>query len=64
MSNKEIEQLLKQEHIYKWQIAKTIGLHETSFVRWFREPLTKEQQMQILSAIQSIKLAKMKEESI
>lgn len=64
MSNKEIECLLRQKKIYKWQIAKQIGIHETSFVRWFREPLSQVQIQQILHAIDEIQsntLTKQKE---
>lgn len=60
MSNHEIEHLLKQESIYKWQVAKKIGIHETTFVRWFREELTQEQVQQVLSAIEEIKLDRLK----
>lgn len=62
MSNREIEYLLKQEGIYKWQIAKKIGIHETTFVRWFRKELTQEQIQQVLSAIEEIKLGRLKEQ--
>lgn len=62
MSNKEIERLLKQEKIYKWQVAKKIGIHETSFVRWFREQLSQEQERRILSAVEEIKLDRLKEQ--
>lgn len=56
MSNKEIEALLKQQKIYKWQVAKKLGMHETSFIRWFREELSQEQVQQVMSAIEEIKL--------
>ena len=60
MSNKEIERLLKQEKIYKWQIAKKLGIHETTFVRWFRDELTNEQKQQVMSAIEEIRLDRLK----
>ena len=59
MSNKEIEYLLKKKNIYKWQIAKKIGIHETSFVRWFREPLSQVQIQQVLHAIDEIQSDKL-----
>ena len=62
MSNDEIKQLLKKENIYMWQIAKVLNIHETTFGKWFREPVSKECQMQILSAVESIKLSRVKEE--
>lgn len=60
MSNRDIECLLKKEKIYKWQIAKTLGIHETSFVRWFREQLSQEQMQRVLSAVEEIKLDRLK----
>lgn len=62
MTNKEIEYVLKQEHIYKWQIAKKIGIHETSFIRWFREPLSEDKVQRVISAIEEIKLDRLKEQ--
>lgn len=62
MSNKEIEALLKQESIYKWQVAKKLGIHETSFIRWFREELSQDRVQQVLSAIEEIKLDRLKEQ--
>ena len=41
MSNDEIKQLLKKENIYMWQIAKVLNIHETTFGKWFREPVSK-----------------------
>lgn len=63
MSNAEIKRLLKRENIFMWQIAKVLKIHEVTFGKWFREPLSKEQQMQILSAVQSIKTLRLKEEN-
>lgn len=62
MSNKEIEALLKQRKIYKWQVAKKIGIHETSFVRWFREELSQKQVQQIVLAIEDIKKERLQKE--
>lgn len=62
MSNKELECLMKQENIYKWQVAKKIGIHETSFIRWFREELSEERKQQVMLAIEEIKLDRLKEQ--
>lgn len=62
MRNKEIEKLLREQKIYKYQIAKKLGIHETSFIRWFREELTENQIQQVLSAIEEIKLERLKEQ--
>lgn len=62
MNNKEITMLLKKEKICKWQVAKKLKIHETTFIKWFREQLTKEKQMQVLSAVEEIKLDRIKEQ--
>ena len=49
MSNQEMKKLLKEEHIYMWEV-------EATFSKWFREELTEEKQQQVLSAIEAIKL--------
>ena len=63
MSNAEIKRLLKNNNIYMWEVAKKLGIHETTFGKWFREPLSKDHQMQILSAVESIRLSRKKEEN-
>ncbi len=62
MSNKDIERLLKQEQIYKWEVAEKLGLHETSFCRWWRKELSQEQVQRVLSAVEEIKLDRLKEQ--
>lgn len=62
MSNKDIEYLLKKEQIYKWQIAEKLGLHETSFCRWWRKELSQEQVQMVLSAVEEIKLDRLEEQ--
>lgn len=61
MKNRDIEILLKKEKIYKWEIAKKLGIHETTFIRWFRDELTAEQLQQIYNAISLIKAEKLEE---
>lgn len=60
MVNEKIEMLLKKEKICKWQVAKKIGIHETTFSRWFRDELSKEQLQEILSAVEEIRLDRLK----
>ena len=56
MTKYEIERLIRAEDIYRWQIAKAIGIHESSLSRWFRsDELTEEQTHQILLAVEQIK---------
>lgn len=60
MSNQEIKALLHNENIYMWQVAKRLNVHETSFCKWFREQLSQEQVQKILSAVEEIKLDRLK----
>lgn len=62
MSNKDIERLLKHEQIYKWEVAEKLGLHETTFCRWWRKELSEEQAQRVLSAVEEIKLDRLKEQ--
>ena len=62
MNNQEIKELMKQNKIFMWQIAKKLNVYETSFCKWFREPLTQEREQQVLSAIEEIKLDRLKEQ--
>lgn len=62
MSNKEIKELLHRENIYMWQVAKKLGVHETTFCKWFRGELSQEQAQRVLSAVEEIKLDRLKEQ--
>lgn len=61
MTNEQIKKMLNENSIYMWQVAKVLGIHDTTFSKWFREPLTKDQQMQVSSAVENIKLSRMKQ---
>ena len=62
MSNKDIKELLHRENIYMWQVAKKLGVHETTFCKWFRDELSQEQVQRVLSAVEEIKLDRLKEQ--
>ena len=53
--NEGINSEIKRSRINKYEIAEKLGLHEFSFSRWFRKPLTEEQIEQIREAIKKIK---------
>lgn len=59
MKNQEIKKLLQEEHIYMWEVAKKLSIHEATFSKWFREELTDNKQQQILSAVKAIQLEKL-----
>jgi hypothetical protein len=56
MANDKIKELIKKNHLCSWQIAKVLEVHESVLSRWFREPLTNEQERLILLAIEKLKL--------
>lgn len=60
MSNEQIKTLMRENKIYMWQVAKVLEVHETVFCKWFREPLSQEQVQRILSAVEEIKLDRLK----
>ena len=60
MNNQEIKELMKQNKIFMWQVAKKLNVYETSFCKWFREELSEERKQQVLSAIEEIKLDRLK----
>lgn len=62
MSNQEIKELMKENSIYMWEVAKQLGVNETSFCKWFREPLTEEKQQRIILAIEEIRLDRLKQQ--
>lgn len=60
MSNEQIKTLMRENKIYMWQVAKRLNVHETSFCKWFREQLSQEQVQRVLSAVEEIKLDRLK----
>lgn len=60
MSNTTFKTLMKENNIYMWQVAKKLNVNETSFCKWFREELSEVRKQQVLSAIEEIKLDRLK----
>ena len=60
MNNAKIRALMKQNNIFMWQVAKKLNIYETSFSKLFREELSEERKQQVLSAIEEIKLDRLK----
>lgn len=53
--NDEIKKTIKESRILQYEIAAKIGVSEYTFCKWFRKPLTDEQQELILTTIAEIK---------
>lgn len=62
MDNEELRKMMKEDHIYLWQVAEKLEIHETTLVKKFRRELPSEQAKAVLSAIQEIKLDRLKEQ--
>lgn len=60
MNNAQIRAVMRDNNIYMWQVAKKLNVYETSFCKWFREELSEERKQQVLSAIEEIKLDRLK----
>ena len=62
MNNQQIREVMRENNIYMWQVAKTLNIYETSFCKWFREELSEERKQLVLSAIAEIKLDRLKQQ--
>lgn len=63
MQNIDIKNHMKSKHICSWEVAEKLNIHESTFCKWFRKPLTKEQETQVLSVIEEISLTRIKEQT-
>ena len=52
--NEDIKKRIKDYGLYQYRVADQCGVHETTFVRWLRYPLTDERRKMILSAIETL----------
>lgn len=63
MTSRELKQMFKDEGIYMWEIAKSLGIHEVTFGKWFREErLSQERERLVLAAVGQIKQDRMSKE--
>ena len=62
MNNQQIREVMREDNIYMWQVAKKLNIYETSFCKWFREELSEERKQLVLSAITEIKLDRLKQQ--
>lgn len=54
MANEDIRKMLKARRIYMWQVAKVLGVSESTLIRWMREELKTEKKKKIIEAIDSL----------
>lgn len=55
MNNNQIRNAIKQSRFFNYEISAAIGISECALSKWFRKPLTAEQQQAILQAIDKLK---------
>ena len=54
MANEDIRKMLKARRIYIWQVAKALGVSESTLIRWMREELKTEKKKKVIEAIDSL----------
>ena len=55
MENKETRMMIYINCLKHWQVAKKIGISESTLSRWLRTPLDKEKEKLIINAIKDLK---------
>lgn len=51
MANERIRKELKSNGMFLWQVAKVLGVSESTLIRWMREELPENKQKEILNII-------------
>ena len=55
MKNIDIRQEIEHARIRHYELAKALGVHETTLSRWLRDDLPADKKEQILNAIRTFK---------
>ncbi|HIU57788.1 MAG TPA: helix-turn-helix transcriptional regulator [Candidatus Ornithomonoglobus merdipullorum] len=53
--NERIRKILKKRRIYLYELAATMGISESTLIRWMRVPLTDEHYNRLTAALQTMK---------
>lgn len=53
-ANQDIRQLSESKGVKMWQIAKRYGVHEVTFIKKMREPLSNADREKVISIINDI----------
>lgn len=51
MNGKEIQELIKKNRLFQWEVAQELHVNEFTLSRWLRGTLSKEREETILKAI-------------
>ena len=54
IANEELRTELRIKNIPLWKVARAVGVHETTFVKWMREELDGERKERVLKAVAEI----------
>lgn len=58
MANQIIRDVLREQKVYQWELAKALGISEATMVRKMRTEMSDEETMELLALIDSIVLDK------
>lgn len=54
-SNLDLEKAIKDSGVKKWQVAKCLGVADTTFSRWLRDEMSAVKKMRVFEAIKQAK---------
>ncbi|MBR2685315.1 MAG: hypothetical protein IKE59_04615 [Erysipelotrichaceae bacterium] len=54
MTNKTVRNYAKKMNVNLWEVAKVLGIADTTFSKHLREPLTEKAEKEIIAIIDSI----------
>lgn len=54
MTGKEIQEIIKRNRLYQWEVAQELHISEFTLSRWFRENLNEEREKLILEAVEKL----------
>lgn len=54
MANQIIRDELREQEVYQWELAKALGISESTMVRKMRTEMSDEETMELLALIDSI----------
>lgn len=56
--NRDVRDYLKAKHVFMWEVAERIGIHEVTLIRWMRTELPEERKQAIREAAAAIAAAR------
>ena len=53
--NEQIREKIRETGVKQWQVAKRLGVSESTLIRWLRDDLSQERKTAILNAIEEVR---------